>query len=189
MGGVDKALLPWQGRPLLAHVVERLRPQVGRLMLNANGDPDRFSAFGLTVFADSWPGQPGPLAGLLAGLAAADGADWVATVPCDAPNLPTDLVTRLLAGVGGQAAAIARQAGRAHPIFGLWRPALIGRLRDYLDRGERRVMGFADLVNAAVVGWPDDAGTAFANLNSPADLAEAQAAQNEVGNRGHVVER
>ncbi len=101
----DKGLLDLGGRPMLAHVMERLAPQVGRMIVNANGDPARFAAFGLPVVADTVGGYVGPLAGVLAAMrwtaTNAPDARFVVTVSTDAPFLPDDLVRRLLAAEGG----------------------------------------------------------------------------------------
>lgn len=112
MGGGDKCLLPLGGRPILAHVIDRLRPQVGPLALNANGDPARFAAFGLEVVADDFPGFAGPLAGLLAGMdwAAARGLPLVVTAAADTPFFPRDLVARLRAAMAETGAPIALAA-------------------------------------------------------------------------------
>ena len=171
MGGADKALLALGGRPLLAHAIDRLGPQVEALALSANGDPARFAAFGLPVLADARP--QGPLSGVLSGLrwAAAAGADALVTVPVDTPFLPGDLVPRLwLAGDGR--AAYAEAGGRAHPACALWPVGLAGDLADGLDRGEAKVMHFVARHAAAPAGFPDE--NAFLNLNAPGDLDLAE---------------
>lgn len=169
LGGGDKPLRLLAGRPLLTHVIGRIRPQVDRLILNANGDPARFAGFGLEVVPDGLPGNPGPLAGILACLEAATDADWVVTVPGDAPFLPPDLAARLVAA----APAIAASGGRRHPVVGAWQPAQARRLADLLAAGERRVGQFA--AGAAVVEWGADPVDPFANLNELADFAAAEA--------------
>ena len=99
MGGGDKSLRPLAGRRVIDHVLERLRPQVTHMALNANGDPARFAAFDLPVIADSMAEFPGPLAGILAGMdwAAAEGAEHILTVAADTPFFPADLHPRLVA--------------------------------------------------------------------------------------------
>ncbi len=175
MGGGDKTLLPLAGRPILAHVAERLRPQVDRLALNANGPAGRFAAFGLPVLADAVPGHLGPLAGVLAAMdwAAGLGAEAVVTAPGDAPFLPPDLVARLRHGAGPRPVVAAGPA-RWHPTFGLWPVALRGDLRAALASGTRRVTDWARSHDCAVVPFPDEA--AFLNVNEPGDLARAEAA-------------
>ena len=143
MGGGDKALRLLGGIPLLERVIERLRPQVDALVLNANGDPTRFANFALPVAADTVPGFVGPLAGVLAGLdwAASHRPDcpYVVSAATDAPFLPIDLVVRLAEALdeAGADLACAASGGRSHPVFGLW-PV---RLRDDLRRAV--VMGEA----------------------------------------------
>jgi molybdenum cofactor guanylyltransferase len=182
MGGGDKTLRLLRGKPLLAHVVERLQPQVVALVLNANGDPARFAGFGLPVVADSVPDFAGPLAGVLAGL------DWVAahrpdcshvaSVATDAPFLPTDLVARLMAGmeVAGADLACAASGGRAHPVFGLWPVRLRGDLRAALiGEGVRKVDLWTARHNLATVPFADQPVDPFFNANRPQDLEAAAA--------------
>lgn len=173
MGGGDKALAVLAGRPLLAHVVDRLRPQVGRLVLNANGDPARFAAFGLPVLADGVAGHAGPLAGILAGLEAVE-ADVLAVVPCDTPLFPDDLVVRLAAALtqSGADVAVAASAERAHPVFGLWCRRTAPALRRLLvEEGERRLLAAAERLGAVTVTWP---GEPFHNANTPEDLGRLE---------------
>ena len=149
MGGGDKGLLTIGGETLLSHVVGRISPQVAGLALNANGEPDRFSALGLPVLPDSVAEWPGPLAGVLAGLdwAAGEGAEAIVTVAADTPFFPCDLVPRLLVAAEDMEAPLALAAtpdpkrGRVrHPTFGLWPVALRDDLRAALDEGLRKVV-------------------------------------------------
>jgi len=183
MGGGDKCLTPLGGRPILAHVIERLAPQVDRLALNANGDPARFAAFGLPVLADGAPGFAGPLAGVLAGLdwAAGQGADIVISAAGDTPFFPADLVSALCASaVAGDLplamAATPRPGGGLdrHPTFGLWPVALRDDLRAALAGGVRRVVDWTEPRGCARAVF-HDRGEAFFNVNTPDDLARAQA--------------
>jgi molybdopterin-guanine dinucleotide biosynthesis protein A len=172
MGGADKALVPLAGRPLIAHVIDRLEPQVERLGLSANGDPARLARFGLPVLPDQATPQ-GPLSGLLSALdwAAPLGATHLVTAPTDAPFLPPDLTPRLL--LAGDL-ALARSAGTDHPTFGLWPVTLRDALRAFLASGAKTsVRAFADAHYAARADFPDDG--AFTNLNTPQDLATAEA--------------
>jgi len=171
MGGGDKGLRPFRGATLLDAVVARLSPQVADLALNAGGDPARFARFRLPVIADSVAGQPGPLAGVLAGMdwAAGQGAAAVVTVPCDTPFLPGDLVPRLiLAGGGGL--AVAESGGRLHPTVALWPVTLRAALRAALMAGERRVRDFGVGHGAAVAVFPLTDPDGFANANTPEEL-------------------
>jgi molybdopterin-guanine dinucleotide biosynthesis protein A len=181
MGGGDKCLRPLGGRPILAHIIERARPQVAALALNANGDPARFAEFGLPVVADSVADFAGPLAGVLAGLdwAAAHlpGCTHVASFAGDAPFLPQDLVARLVAAVGGGThdLACAASGGQVHPVFGLWPLALRENLRDAVTReGIRKVDVWTGRHGLAVVDFPKTPIDPFFNANTPQDLAEAE---------------
>jgi molybdenum cofactor guanylyltransferase len=181
MGGGDKCLRPIGGRPILAHIVERVRPQVDALVLNANGDPARFAAFDLPVAADVVEGFAGPLAGVLTGLewAArhAPQCRWVASFASDAPFLPRDLVTRLLTAVEKEDAdlACATSGGQAHPVFGLWRVDLAAPLRKALaEEGIHKVDRWTSRYKLVQVEFPAEPIDPFFNTNSPADLAEAE---------------
>ncbi|MBV9636835.1 MAG: molybdenum cofactor guanylyltransferase MobA [Methylobacteriaceae bacterium] len=200
MGGGDKCLLPVAGRPMLAHVVERLARQCARLVLNANGDPGRFGAYGLPVVADDVPGFAGPLAGILAGLdwaaGEAPGLAWAVSVAADTPFLPPDLVVRLHAAMGAERAdlACASSAGRTHPVNALWPTAMRGELRRALvEQGERKIDAFTARYKVAIVEWPTEPIDPFFNANSPADLAKAEAAAAEntlsLGALGERVDR
>ena len=178
LGGGDKPLRLLAGRALLDHVLARVAPQVDRVALNANGDPDRFAPWRLPVLADPVPDHRGPLAGVLAGLrwARAQGASDLLVVPADTPFLPPDLVARLRAGRGDAGVACAASAGRLHPVVGLWRVALADSLAERLAAGERKVAAFlrcAGLVEV-VFGPGADGGDPFANVNTPDDLAAAE---------------
>ena len=173
MGGADKALLLLAGETLLCRTISRLEPQVERLAISANGDAGRFAAFGLPVLADAT--RQGPLSGLLAALhwAARSGADAVVTAPVDCPFLPADLVPRLLLAAETGNVALATSGGALHPTFGFWPVRLAGPLADFLHSGAKpRVRDFAIAHGMTPANFPDDA--AFANLNSPADLARAE---------------
>jgi molybdopterin-guanine dinucleotide biosynthesis protein A len=186
MGGGDKALMPLGGRPLLAHVFERLRPQVAEIVLNANGDPGRFAAFGLPLVPDRLTGQMGPLAGIHAGLAWAEAnrpeSRFVITVAADTPFFPTDLVSRLCAATdkANPTLVVARSESGVHPVFGLWPMSLAPHLADSLHRGARKALDFVTAHQAKVVMFPpvEIGGKAvdpFFNINRPEDHAEAEA--------------
>jgi molybdopterin-guanine dinucleotide biosynthesis protein A len=186
MGGREKALLDIDGSPMLLHVLGRLRPQVGRIVINANGDPARFSGHCLPVVGDSIEGYAGPLAGLHAGIAWArretPDARFVASVPIDTPFLPRDLVARLKAALlaKGVACAIAASEGERHPVAGLWRVDLAEELDAALRHNVRALHRFADAQHCAVADFERlDIGGAsvdpFFNVNTPADLERARA--------------
>lgn len=188
MGGGDKALLPLGDGTMLDTVLRRLTPQVAAVALNANGDPARFSRFGLPVLADSVPGFVGPLAGVLAGLdwAAEEGVEAIVTVAADTPFFPRDLVEGLLqasAGGGSQIALAATEGGKAggwQPTFGLWPVALREDLRASLEGGTRKVLEWADRHGAARAVFSGGVDPFF-NVNTPEDLAEAERKLAEVG--------
>ena len=176
MGGADKALLPLSGRPLIAHVIDRFAPQVAGLAISANGDPARFAGFGLPVLADEEP--LGPLSGILAGLrqAATRGATALVSVPCDSPFLPGDLVPQLClaAEAAPSGLALVQAGGRDQGGFGLGAGGLTGALWAFLASGAKpKITDFAALHGAARAVYAGDA--AFRNLNTPADLAAAEA--------------
>jgi molybdopterin-guanine dinucleotide biosynthesis protein A len=180
MGGGDKALRELAGVPLLAHVIERVRPQVEALVLNANGDPARFAGFGLPVVADGVPGFAGPLAGVLAGLdwAAAQRPDCphVLSVATDAPFLPRDLAARLVAAMSeaGADLACAASGGRAHPVFGLWPVRLREDLRRaVVEEGVRKVDQWTARHRLVTVDFADQPVDPFFNANRPEDLEAA----------------
>lgn len=182
MGGGDKALRLVGGVSLLDRVIARLRPQVEALVLNANGDPSRFSGFGLPVVADSIPDFAGPLAGVLAGLdwtaAQRPGCDFVVSVATDAPFLPADLVLRLAQGLEKADAdlACAASGGRAHPVFGLWPVRLREDLRRaVVEEGVRKVDQWTGRHRLATVAFSDRPVDPFFNANRPEDLAAAAA--------------
>ena len=170
MGGVDKGLVMFRGRPLVAHVLERLRPQVDTILINANRNPEGYAAFGHPVISDEIEGFAGPLAGFERGLAHAQ-TDLVATVPCDSPFLPTDLVARLRGALEAQSAdiAFARTGDQPHPVFCLMRRAVHESLRQFLAAGERKIDRWTAKLALVEVSFDDDA--AFANINTAGELA------------------
>lgn len=183
MGGGDKTLLLLDDREILDHVIERLRPQVGPVLLNANGDPARFARFGLPVLPDSLPDHPGPLAGVLAGLdwAAQAGVDRIVTVAADTPFFPDNLVKKLLQAADDErkpiALAATPDAGRGllrHPTFGLWPTALRDDLRGALQGGLRKIVAWTDRHGAALARFPADPFDPFFNINASGDLDHAR---------------
>ncbi len=180
MGGGDKPLRILGGRPILAHALERLRPQVAAIVLNASGDPARFAAAapGVPVVPDGMPDHPGPLAGILAALdhAAATGiADWVLSLPGDTPFPPPDLAARLHAARRDARVplACAASGGRSHPPIGLWPVHLRDDLRAALLAGERTVGRWMARHGCATAEWPAVPYDPFLNVNTPDDLAAA----------------
>jgi molybdenum cofactor guanylyltransferase len=181
MGGGDKALIRIGEKTILERVIERLRPSCTDLLLNANGDPNRFACFGLRVIPDSVPGFAGPLAGVLAGLdwAAehAPGVAFVASAPGDCPFLPTDLIVQLhKARQDFQLPlACARSGEWRHPVVGLWTVGLRGDLRAALiTDGLRKIEVWTARHGVAIADWPSHPVDPFFNVNTPEDAALAE---------------
>lgn len=183
MGGVDKGLQLLDGIPLALHALRRLQPQVGCLLLNANRHLDRYRSFGVEVRPDAVPGHPGPLAGFITALQHCT-TPWLATVPCDAPFFPTDLVEKLAAAAAADQADIAMASApdlqhngpavwRDQPVFCLLRNDLRPSLEAFVTGGGRKVGAWAAQQKTVSVRF-DDA-RAFSNANTPAELQALQA--------------
>ena len=185
MGGGDKGLRNLRAKPLMAHAIERLSPQASPIAVNANGDPSRFSGFGLPVVADAVADYSGPLAGVLAGLrwasAVAPDARYIVTAACDTPFFPKDLVARFLAEAGNTYPAIvlAQSGGQIHPVFGLWPISLADDLANAIATGTRKVLHWTDrhihftaeFELASLGGQLIDP---FFNANTPQELEAAE---------------
>ncbi len=178
MGSIDKGLLAYRGVPLALHALQRLAPQVGSTVINANRHLDVYTTFGAPVRPDAQRDHPGPLAGFLAGLEHCD-MPWMVTVPCDSPNFPLDLVERLSHALtqrdGDIAIAATIDAGvlQLQPVFCLMRTTLVGSLRDFLDSGQRKIDRWTAMHRCIEVVF-DDVG-AFANANTPSELQHLEA--------------
>ncbi len=171
MGGADKGLLPFRGKPMVAHVLERLEPQVDEVLLNANREPEAYAGFGHPVVSDIVTGFAGPLAGLHCGMQRAS-HPLVAMVPCDAPQLPADLIHRLKTALLAQDAqiAVARTGEWLQPAFSLCRASLLPELTRFLHDGGRKVNDWYATLKSIEVPF-DDETDAFANINTREDLA------------------
>lgn len=181
MGGGDKPMRQIAGRTILDRVIARLEPQCDGLILNANGDPTLFSAFGLPVIADTVKDFPGPLAGILAALdwAAANrpGVEFMLSAAADCPFLPRDLVARLQSARAEQNAqlAVAASAGQSHPVIGLWSVALRDELRHALVVEDmRKIDRWTARYRLATVTWPAEPLDPFFNANTMDDIAAAE---------------
>jgi molybdopterin-guanine dinucleotide biosynthesis protein A len=176
MGGVDKGLQTHRGLPLVQHALQRLRPQVGGVLVNANCNIATYAEFGAPVVADTLPDQPGPLAGLLAGLEHCN-TPYLVSVPCDAPDFPLELVQRLAAALLEDGAdlsmACSLEAGvvRRQPVFCLLHAGLRESLRAHLLAGQRKVDGWAARHRCAQVVFGEPA--AFFNINTLPELQPA----------------
>ena len=181
MGGGDKCLRPLGDRTILEHVIDRIRPQVGPLILNANGDPNRFQSYGLPVVADVVDGFAGPLAGVLTGLRWAEinapQCEWLLSVPTDAPFVPKNLATSLRQEISAQGAqlACATSRGRTHPVVALWPVALADALEQALVGEDiRKIDRWTARYRLAEVSFDDTGVDPFFNANRPEDLAIAE---------------
>lgn len=171
MGGEDKGLLEVAGRPMIAYVIDALRPQVARIIVNANRNTERYARFGVPVLGDHLAGFQGPLAGMASGMAAAD-TEFVLTVPCDSPLVPGDLTGRLVDALeaSGALIAVAHDGRRQQPVFALLRTELLSDLKEYLASGERKIDRWFRLHRIVEADFSDRT-QAFLNVNTPADRA------------------
>jgi molybdenum cofactor guanylyltransferase len=181
MGGGDKALIRIGNETILERTLARLAPQVSDVVLNANGDPSRFTPFGLPVVADNVPDFAGPLAGILAGLdwvaANQPGTQWLVSVPGDCPFLPRDLVEKLHQAREreGKALACAHSGDWRHPVVGLWQVGLREDLRHAVTVEDlRKIEVWTARHGVALAEWPAEPVDPFFNVNTPEDAAQAQ---------------
>lgn len=178
MGTLDKGLQLFHGVPMVLQVVQRLAPQLGTLMINANQNLDTYRAFGLPVWPDLMPDYAGPLAGLQAGLRHCD-TEYLQCAPCDSPFLPDDLVVKLFAGLqeaqADLALAVTVHAGKSqrHPVFSLMKSSLLPQLTDFLQAGGRKMDAWLATLVTIEVLFDDDA--AFSNINTLDELTNLAA--------------
>ena len=177
MGSVDKGLQLFKGKPMVAHVLERMSPQVDEVIINANRSIDQYAAFGHRVVPDAIDGFAGPLAGLHVGLMQAT-TPLLVTAPCDSPFLPLDLVTRLHTAmeVGNVDLAVAKTYDQVHPVFCLVKRDLEPHLREFLASGQRKIDKWYATLRVVEVQF-DDQESAFANINTEAELRELESAR------------
>ena len=170
MGSVDKGLQPFKGTPMVAHVLARFQPQVDEILINANRSIDEYSAFGYRVIADAIDGFAGPLAGLHIGMTHAI-HPLVATVPCDSPFLPLDLIARLSNAMQKSNAdlAVAKTFNQPHPVFCLVKTNLAPHLKAFLQSGQRKIDKWYATLNVVEVAF-DDEEAAFSNINTVEEL-------------------
>jgi molybdopterin-guanine dinucleotide biosynthesis protein A len=173
MGSVDKGLQTFRNAPMALHVMLRLQPQVGALMINANQNLGPYEGFGVPVWPDQLGGFAGPLAGLQTGLIHCE-TQYLVTAPCDSPFLPSDLVERLGAALLAQNADLAvavtgaGETRQPHPVFCLMTTALLPHLDRFLQEGGRKIDAWYASLHVAEVDFPDEA--AFHNINTLEDL-------------------
>ncbi len=174
MGGVDKGLKRLREKPMVQWALERFSPQVDEILINANQNLDAYGAYGHRVIPDAITGYAGPLAGLHRALVEAR-HDLVATVPCDSPFLPADLVSRLYEALDWHGAdlAVARTGDQPHPVFCLCRKILLPGLTAYLAAGGRKIDAWYASLKVIEVAF-DDEPEAFSNINTEAELKTAE---------------
>jgi len=174
MGSVDKGLQLFKGMPMVAHVLERISPQVDEVIINANRSIEQYAAFGHRLVPDAIDGFAGPLAGLHVGMTQAT-TTLLATVPCDSPFLPLDLVTRLHTAMelGNVDLAVAKTYDQAHPVFCLVKRDLEPHLREFLASGQRKIDKWYATLRVVEVQF-DDQESAFANINTEVELRELE---------------
>jgi molybdopterin-guanine dinucleotide biosynthesis protein A len=171
MGGVDKGLQGFRGKRLVDHVYERFAPQVGGVIINANQNHEEYKIFGVRVVSDAIGGYAGPLAGLHAGLSVSK-RPFLASVPCDSPFLPVDLIERLYQRIDetGAELAVAKTGEQPHPVFSLMRRGVLDHLAEFLKGGGRKIDAWYATLNVVEVAFDDEA-EAFSNFNTIEELA------------------
>ena len=181
MGGVDKGLQTFRGRRLVDHVFERLAPQVGGIIINANQNQDAYRTFGVRVVSDAIAGYAGPLAGMHAGLSVSK-RPFLASVPCDSPFLPEDLIARLHARIDetGAELVVAKTGDQPHPVFSLMRRTVLDHLADFLKDGGRKIDAWYATLNVVEVAFDDEA-EAFSNINTREELETWENTSSEGG--------
>ena len=171
MGGVDKGLQMLRGKPMAQWALERLAPQVHEVLINCNQNLEAYARFGQRLVPDEIGGFAGPLAGLHAGLKAA-AHPLVATVPCDSPFLPLDLVERLESQLQDRELAVAKTGDQAHPVFALVRRDVVANLDAFLRSGGRKIDAWYASLRTVEVSFDDEA-DAFRNINTLEELGKA----------------
>ncbi len=170
MGGKDKGLIELNQKPLIEHVIKRLSPQTPRILINANRNQDAYSKFGF-VFSDQFKDFPGPMGGIHAGLMHAE-TDWVGFVPCDSPQINTDLVERFCQAVKEDSdILVAHDGDHQQPVFTLYHKRVLPKLTAFLERGDRKIILLYKECNASYVDFSDSP-NCFVNLNTPEELAQ-----------------
>jgi len=174
MGGVDKGLIPFLGKPMIAHVIDELKPQVADILINANREIGQYQSFGFPVMQDTIEDFAGPLAGLHTGMKHAK-TEFILSVPCDSPLLPNNLAIHLMKALQTNNAdiAIAKTGEQTHPVFCLCRTSLVSDLEKFLTDGGRKVEDWQKRHHLTMVNF-DDQSMAFSNINTMNDLSDLE---------------
>ena len=174
MGSVDKGLQTLKNKPMIEWVLQRFSPQVNEVLINANRNIDQYARYGHRVITDEVKDFSGPLAGLHRGLVEAK-YELVATVPCDSPFLPNDLISRLRVLLEQQHAdiAVAKTGAQVHPVFCLCKRSLESHLSKFLAGGGRKIDAWYSTLKLVEVDFDDE--TAFSNINSLQELSQVEA--------------
>ena len=183
MGGGHKGLIELQKKPLCLHVIDRLRPQVGSVILNVNTHEEFFTKFGLPLVKDSLNNFVGPLGGVLAGMdwAFHNGYEYIVTAAADTPFFPLNLVENLRQVMKKDNYSIVmastidcQKKQNIHPTFGLWKVNLREDLRKSLNEGVRKMVAWTDRHSFCYSKFPSDNFDCFFNINNPEDLKKAK---------------
>ncbi len=170
MGGKDKGLIELNKKPLIAHVIDRLSPQTPSILINANRNQDAYGQFGF-VFSDQFKDYPGPMGGIHAGLIHAE-TDWVGFVPCDSPQINTDLVERFCqAAQDDTDILVAHDGDHQQPVFTMYHKRVLPKLTAFLERGDRKIILLYRECNTRYVDFSDSP-NCFVNLNTPEELSQ-----------------
>jgi len=174
MGGKDKGLIEVAGKPLVEYAIETLRPQVSSLVINTNRNLECYSSYGLPIVVDSISGYHGPLIGMASCMCVVD-SDLMVTVPCDSPNLPSDLVMRMYNSLVEKQAeiSVAHDGCYIQPVFALMHTNLLDSLLEYINRGGRKISNWYDEHTVATVDFSDKPET-FLNINTPDDIDQIE---------------
>lgn len=174
MGGIDKGLVPFMGKPLIEHAIARLSPQVTTILINANRNHDRYAQYGHPVIADQLPDFAGPLAGFAAGLEHCK-TEYLLSAPCDSPVFPLNLSERMLEAMINTGSDLVYASSKdpsgkiwAQPVFCLMRHSVQQSLQDFLNQGGRKIDRWFEALSSSTVVFADEA--AFANTNTPEEL-------------------
>ncbi|WP_297892686.1 molybdenum cofactor guanylyltransferase MobA [Shewanella sp.] len=167
MGGDDKGLVELNGKTMIEHTIDRIKPQVKEILINANRNQTRYAEFGFKVISDEHTGFLGPLAGMISAMGQTE-ADYLLVVPCDCPLLPLDLVPRMLAAINTEDAeiAVASDGEYEQPVVLLLKPCLRDSMKAFLEAGERKVDFWYAKHHFVVESFADQA-NAFVNVNTP----------------------